>query len=530
MKLMNEDDVLLLEFRKAVIAEIIGAENVARKNEHLRRYEVYKDKTVKWVIDSLKAEGLKPETICQMANRATNISICRKIVNKLARTYSGGVQRSAETDEATKAVDEMVRFLNFNHKMRKSDRYRELHKNCILQFVQEQSGGTVEAPLYRVGMRVLGPWQYDIIEDCYDREIPRCFIISDFLEQNVGANAASEDAAGRHQSTKSLGYTNNKDDVIADAPSDAGMGHKRLFVWWTQNFHFTTYQDGTFCKQLTPEDGANPIGLLPFVNNAEDQDGQFWAQGGDDIVDGSILVNKVMTDMNFVAYLQGYGQPVITGKNLKDRYSLGPNNALIFDYDTEDPEPKVTFASANPPLDAWMRMVEQYVALLLTTNSLSPSSVSGKLDVNNMASGIAKLIDSSEATNDITDKEEDYTKYEREAFAIIQRWQELLLATDECDDEFKELTPLPEDIGDTLNLKFHQTQQIMTETDKLANLKARKELGINTELDLIKMDNPDMTEEEAMQKLADIKAERLQSMTSMAKTVANSAGNNFGAA
>lgn len=508
MKLMTETDVLDLGFRKKVIEEIKGPENVARKMEHLRRAEVYKDKTLKWIAASLRSEGLKDDTIRQMMNRATNISICRKIVNKLARAYSGGVERSGDTEAETEAINEMADFLHMTDKMRKSDRYRELHKNCVAQFVQEQSGGTAESPQYRVGMRILAPWQYDIIEDCYDREIPRCFITSDFFERNVGVNAASEDEAGRHATDRMpLNYTNKKDDIIADAPSDSGEGSRQIFIWWTDQFHFTTYDDGTYCEQLTPEGYLNPIQMLPFVNNAEEQDSQFWAQGGDDIVDGSILVNKMMTDMNFIAYLQGYGTFVITGKNLKDRYSLGPNNAWIFDYDKEeDPKPEVTVVAANPPLGDWRQMVEQYVALLLTTNNLSPTSVSGTLTAVNAASGIAKLIDSSEATNDVTDKKEEYADQERRCMIIVQAWQAVLVRTDECDPEFKALPMLPENVGETMTTNFIETKAPLSEGERLANMKLRKDLGIATLADLVKLDNPDLNDDQAAAKVAELRA------------------------
>lgn len=513
MKLMNEDQVLNIGYRAAVIDEIKSAENVGRKREHKKRYDVYKDKTVKWVIKSLEGEGLKLETIQAMTSRASNISICRKIVNKLARTYASGVSRETGSPDGDKAVSEMERFLKFDDKMRKSDRYRELQKNCVLQFVQERSGGTAEIPLYRIGMKVLGPWQYDVIEDCYDREIARCFILSDFIEQ-YAQTGRTEAQAGYHDDAGQMLMTNRKDDLIADDPDDSGQGKKRTFIWWTDNYHFTTYEDGSICAEMTPIDNLNPIETLPFVNNAEEQDGQFWAQGGDDLVDGSILVNKIMTDMFFIAYQQGYGIPVITGRNLKERYSIGPNNALIFDYDPtqEDPKPEVTFASAQPPLGDWMKLVEQYVALLLTTNNLSPTNIAGQLSAATFPSGIAMLVESSEATNDIEDKQRVYVGQERHAWHIIQAWQSYLLSTDEADEDFRNLPALPDDLGANIAVKFNEPRQIVTEKEKLDNLKLRQDLGLNEEVDLILLDNPDMTRDEAEQKLLKIKEQKLSAV------------------
>lgn len=505
MKLMNESDVLDLKFRQQVIDEIMGSENCKRKQEHLRRYEVYKDQTVKWVLKSLQSDGLEQKTIDMMTNRASNISICKKIVNKLARTYSGGVKRTASDDAGTAAVHEMARALCFDDKMKKNDRYRELQRNSVAMFVQERSGGTDEAPLYRVGMRVLGPWEYDVIEDCYNRETPRCFILSDFVDQVPGD-------------------TNQKDDAIADAPEDAAKGQRRTFIWWTESYHFTTWEDGTYCEKImrANADGAmdlaNPIGVLPFVNNAEEQDGKFWAQGGEDVADGSILVNKIITDMFFVQMMQGFGIIVFTGKNLDKNYKMGPNQAVFMEVEDDDsPTPTVNVVSANPALDMWMRAIEQYLALLLTTNNLSVAHVSGKLDVVNFPSGIAAIVEMSEVTLETEDKYSQYAQQERDAFKIIQLWQAYLLSTDEVDPSFKLLPELPADIGTTLVTKFTSIKPVMTETERLANLKARKELGINEEIDLIMLDNPDMTQDEAEAKLLRIKEAKLKAVANMAK-------------
>ena len=513
MKLTNEAQLLDIGFRQQVIAEIQGVENTARKNEARRRYEVYKDKTMKHVIESLKNDGLLPETIAAMTNRASNISICKKIINKLARTYSGGVIRTVGTNvEGAKAVDEMAKYLSFDDKMKKNDRYRELQKNAVAHFVQERSGGTEEAPLYRVGMRVLGPWEYDVIEDCYNREIPRVYILSDFFEE-----AAPEP-------------TNEKDDVIADAPSDQGKGKKKRYIWWSDSYHFSTFEDGSYCEDLMDRDEAgspdltNPIEMLPFVNNAEEQDGRFWAEGGEDIADGAILTNKIITDMFYIMMLQGFGLLVVVGRNLKEHYKVGPNQAILLEQEEDGPAPSAQFANANPQLDMWMRAIEQYIAMLLTTNNLSVTHVAGKLDAVNFPSGIAAIIEMSEVTLETEDKYSQYAQQERDAFRIIQAWQAYLGATDEVDPAFKALPQLPPDIGTTLSTKFTSIKPVMTEGEKLANLKARKELGLNEEIDLIMLDNPDMDKEDAEAKLLRIKAAKLEAMATMAATMATAPG------
>lgn len=515
MKLRSEQDLLDPKIRANVIAEITSSENVNRRNEYLKRYEIYKDLTSKWVIKSLQEEGLKRETIALMSTRASNVSIARKIVNKLARTYVGGVSRETSNGTGTNIqLDELAQLLDFDQKQKKSDRYRELYKNCAIQFVPEQVGDD-DNPSFKIKMRILSPWQYDVIEDQHDREIPKCYILSDFTEQNQGMFAATEQQAGIHYGKRALRTTDKMDNIIADDPSDAGLGKKkRTFIWWSDHYHFTTDEKGEIIPELSPEEGLNPIEMLPIVNIAEEQDGQFWAEGGSDITDGSILVNKIITDMFSIAYIQGFGQFVITGKNLKEKIVMGPHHAIQFDYDPEDgdPQPSVSVVSANPPLEMWMRSVEQYVALLLSTNNLSPRMVSTSLDAVNFPSGIAMLIEMSEATDDISDKQESYKDSERLEWEIVKRWQNYLFDRNALADKFAEIGRLPEDLD--VMIRFHEQKPVVTEDQKLANIKARRELGINSEVELLMIDNPDLTQQQAEEKLLKIKQERLERFAS----------------
>lgn len=528
MRLTNQDQILVEDIRKKIIEEISQPENVQRKQEFLKRYEVYKDQTKKYVLKGLKDEGLREETIAQMSNRAGNISICRKIVNKKARAYSGGVQRQTENNDVQNQINELGRLLSFDQRMKKGDRYTELHKNAQLLIVPElEDDSDVEAKKYRLKFSVLAPWKYDVVEDYYDRECPLVVIISDFSDGATAGLASSSSQAGYH-SAGGVGAStgDGKDQIIADTPMDAGLGEKKEYVWWSDAYHFTTDENGTIIR--SPEDLKNPIGMMPLVNNAQEQDGQFWAVGGDDLVDGSILVNKQLTDMNYIAYLQGYGQPVITGKNLKnERFRFGPNNAIILEYDpsTEEPQPTVEFASANPPLESWMRMVEQYVALLLTTNNLSPSNVSGQLSAQTFPSGIAIMIEQSESTDNVVDKQRAYVEIERELWEITKRWHNLYFSRNLLCDEFMQVGKLPEQLD--ISVKFMEVKPPITEAERLANIKARKDLGINEQVDLILLDNPDMTRDEAEQKLKKIIEEKLRSIptpVAQDQTKAQSAG------
>lgn len=511
MKLYSDEQLLDEGFRKKVIEKLNSIENTNRKREMKKRHEVYKDLTVKWVIQKLRDEKLKDSTLQLMTNRASNISICRKVVNKLARSYSGGVLRESGSPAGNEIISMMLDFLDFENTQVKVDRYKRLFKNVWSATLPEQANDNSEAPVYRLKEKVFAPWQYDVLEKAKDPTKAGCIILSDYVETSLTKLPVS----GSTQLSA-------RKDMESYSEQEQADNHQ-TYIWWNTKYHFTTDSKGKIISSLSPEDLLNPIQEIPGVSYAEDQEGGYWSTGGDDLVDGSILINTLITDMNAIAFIQGWGQYVITGKKIPQVLEGGPHQALVFTYDDGEPEPKVQVVSANPPLDQWMNLIEQYTALLLSTNDLSPGSISMKLDPSSYPSGIAMLIEKSEATNSIDQSRKEFIQGERKQFEIIKKWHNYLFQANQLEEEERAIGLIPDEL--TFSVKFTDPREVITEKEKLETIKLRKELGINTEVDLLLIDNPDMSEEQAVEKLAKIKAEKMEYATKEAAQTAERMNN-----
>lgn len=494
IRMISDEQLLDEGFRKKVIEGIKSPGNTSRKREMKKRSEVYKDLTVKWVIQKLRDEGLKDKTLKLMTNRAANISICRKIINKLARSYSGGVLRETGSPSGNEIIHEINERLDFDNNQVKIDRYKRLYKNAWSATLPEMTNQDYETPVYRLAQKIFAPWQFDVVERAKDSTKAGCIILNHYDETSLTRLPVS-------------GSTQLSARKDLESYSEQESEEHQVYIWWNDKYHFTTNHKGQIIKQMSPEDLLNPIGEIPGVTYAEDQEGSYWSSGGDDLVDGSILINTLITDMNAIAFIQGWGQYVVTGKKIPQVLEGGPHSALVFTYDEGEPEPKVQVVNANPPLDSWMKLIEQYTALLLSTNDCSPGSISMKLDPSSYPSGIAMLIEKSEANNSIDQSRKEFIQGERKQFEITKKWHNVLLSAGQLDESWSELGPIPEELF--FSVKFMDTREVITEKEKLETIKLRKELGINTEIDLIKMDNPDMTDAEAAEKLLKIKADKL---------------------
>lgn len=532
IKMFSDEQILDEEFRKTIIEEINGSENRARKLESSRRWELLKDQIKPHVMQRLRAQGFKAETLAVMEQRCTNVNLFKKFVSKKARSYSKGIDRTLPKEELTKSLQAIAKSMGLTEAMKKADQYRQAFKNCFVFVYPEKTEhrGLGGKNLWTLCSKVKPPHQYDAIADSYDKEKARCVIFSDFPDSPYPVNqAAAPQAAsdgGRYStmpgdSIPVLGSgvsRNMKDETIANSPRDAGADKAAEYIWWTAKYHLTCDANGKLIPEKSgkigvPEGGGkpgplNPINRMPGAVVAADQDGSFWAVGGEDVVDGTLVVNMNITDMLSILHMQGWGQLVVIGQNLaKKDFHVGPQVALELSYGQEEQAPTAELLQHDPHTEEHLRALEAIVALLLTTNNMSVKSVNAKLDVSTIASGLAKMVDEADVMDDISEDQQYFAGVELQLLAVADAWLEAYRPTKLLIPQLQE-TQHYEAIE--INCKFHNVEQVITEEEKLKNLEARQKLGIAEQVDLIMADNPGMSKEDAEKKLLAIIAERLK--------------------
>ena len=509
MRIQSDEDLLDQNVRAQIIEDIEGVENKQRKNEAYKRYLCYKDQTYKYVISQLSKQ-FDQETVKEMSYAISNLGFTRKTIDKLARVYKYGVER--EADKFTEALQIASRECDADNGLKKANRYFKLFKNCLIWLVPKPVSFE-EGSKQNIHAIPLPPYLYDAVELASNRERPGAIILSDFEPEasvQYDPNAATANRGHRAQIMYKDG--DGKDQLIADQPVD-GKDHvdneRKVYVFWSDRYHFKCNKKG---EMLTaPEDMLNPIERLPFVNFAEDQDGQFWAIGGNDLVDGAILVNSMISNINHIAVTQGYGQLVMTGKNLPRNLKVGPNKAVLLPQEEGEPTPTLRFETASPPLDQLRSHVEMYVELLLTTNNLSTSGVASNLNGNqSFPSGIAMVIDRAESMEDVEDQRQIFIDNEPRIWHIYAQWHNLLKGRNELVPALQEIS-LPTEEFDVA-LKFGAPAAIESEREKLEVLQIKKDLGLISMVDMIKREWPGLTDEEAEEKLKEILAEKMARM------------------
>lgn len=519
MRIKNETEILDQKVRKQIIDEINGPENKTRKDDAYRRQMIYRDRTQEFVVEQL-IKQFRPETVSQMQYSIANVSILKKIINKMSRVYKYGVSRQvSENQDATAMVSAIEKALEVNKSMRKSERYLKLHKNCAIYVVPcpyEVDG----KEYWRLKIDVLPPYLYDVVEEFNDRSKAKIYVLSNYKQEKSLYSQIDAAVANRPVGTSQMVPRNDgKDQIIADSNED--IAPKDEYVFWSRNYHFTCNEHGEIVSSTRVDDKQtleNPAHVLPLVTLSGDQDNGFWADGGADLVQGAVLVNSMITHLNNIAVVQGYGQMYMIGENLPKSVPIGPNVAVQLQYKKdEEAEPKIGFMNASPDLQGTFSVIASYVALLLTTNNMSTSHVSTSLDgSNSFPSGFAMMIDKSELMEDVEDDKDQFQKAEIKLWTIIKRWLDIYR---EALEEPLSAMALPDGFEQNLTVKMNDPQAILTEKEKLENMQLRVVMGLDSRIDMIMRDNPGMDREMAEAKLREILEDQIKErLTAMDQT------------
>ena len=517
MRIEKESDLLNEAKRKSIIDAIESTENKARKQQAYKAYQCYKDNTKEYVYRQLNAL-FTDETVKRMQYAITNIAFVRKIVDKLARVYKYGVDREVLDDQkTTEAIHVATKQSDVDACFKKTNRIMKLSKNC-LQYIIPKKNNFKNDEIYDIKCIVLPPYLYDVVEQYDDRTKPGCIILSDYspesetlsISTNPGLRIQSLDKDGNAQ----INYADGIDSPVADVRDSKNYSEekKKYYVFWSDSYHFMTDEKGIIINKDpdVPEDIGNPIGKMPFVNYAEDQDNSFWAQGGTDLIDGGVSLNTMLTNINHIAITQGYGQLVISGQDLPQTILTGPDRVILLPHDGEGAAPSVDYKSANPPLNELQGLISSYVALLLTTNNLSTTGVRTQLDgAQAFASGLAMMIDRAESMEDVEDQRQIFIDNEPKFWEIYSLWHKEF--KEKLSPELKKIT-FADSFLDKFSIKYGEPKVIQTDKDRLDVLKQKLELGLLSKLDALKTEYPNMKDSELQAKLEEIIQEKIKAI------------------
>ena len=491
---MANPNLLDPSVRQAIVREIKSEENKSRRAESLRRFEVYKQRQEKFIVDKLESE-FSSKTVREM-RKILSINLAPRIINQLASVYQHAPERewSNVTDDQKEYLLKLYDSAKVDTKMMQANRYFKLNDQVIIQVVP-RSG--------MIQIRCLLPHQVDVIPDANDPEKAYAYIVSVFDKYEYlhdSSNTQDLSNPGRNPYRTST-YSDGTNQTIADK-EDYKASLERYEVWTeTENF----IMDGR--GNILSEDTLNPIGMLPFVDVSYEKDFEFWVRTGNGIIDFAIDFGAQLSDIANIIRLQGYAQPIIAADKVPDNMVVGPNHILFLQLDANRPELKPSFEFANPgsDLQSSLDFLEMSLRLFLTSKGIDPKTISGKLDAQSFSSGVERLLSMIEKFEASKADVEIMRWAEMKVYKLLVAWSNYYQGSDVLDESLRFGLQIGPDVE--MTVKFSEPQAVQTKTETEDSIIKLLDKGLITKKKAL-MDLYELNDDQAEQMLAEIEAEK----------------------
>ena len=433
---------------REAIEEVRSGSNTKRIKEDKLRFNVFQGQLRDEIIGFLRSEFLKPETIEAMSHRVVPINIVQKIINKLAMVYREAPIRMPvdgnENDQMM--IDLYTNSFNLNEKMKWANRYFKLQKNTALEPFLDRNG------------------------------VPRLRALP-----SQSFTPVSDDPIQPDRPT----------GIVKHVRSDASLDAKKMrFHYWTdENFWILDGEGNVVGGEMVSIDnpeGVNPFGKIPFVYIPESDDGNLIPISDDDLISMQFVICALLSDLTFASKYQAWSIYTITGANEDQNIGLNPNSVVSL------PEgASLDVVKAQIDIESMLSQVEAQVGMLLTTKNLSVGDITGQVSASNAASGVAKMIDRSETTEDRMDQEAFFINGEKELWDLwAHHMLPVYVASGRMNPEYQgQFTNEFE-----LSIEFADQKPVVSDKELI-------------ELEIMKLDNGLTTKKRALQNLLKDKSE-----------------------
>lgn len=465
---MANIDLLDQSNRKKIIEEIEGSENVSRKRNEQRKFDVYRERQDRYVIEKLENE-LSPKTVERM-RKILSINVCKRIIDQKASLYRTAPERSFvnASEREIEQLQNLYSVGNVNSQMRLSNAYYELSKQSILYIMPKNN---------KIVVRPIPLHMIDVIPDSEDPEMAYAYIL----------NVWDLDFRSSYQSYSSVDLTNNYNQndklnqTIADDSDRQSVQGK--YIIWTKDYQVVCNGRGELLNDII----ENPIGELPFVDVATEKDFQFFVRRGSGVVDFTIELLADLSDLATISKLQGYSQAVVYSTEEPKDLIIGSQKVLWFKQDPtgQGKDPVFEFSSPSPDLTGSLEIINTRLKMFLSSEGLDSTTVTGKGDQRTFTSGVDHLLsnlDKFEASQSSMDL---YRNVEDEVFKLIVKWSNFMQPFNDDKSLDPRLRVSQVSDGVYVDVKYHSPENVMTKGEIVDEQIKLLEQGLTTKVKAI---------------------------------------------
>lgn len=457
-------NILDINVRKVIIEGIRSEENKRRKAQSLAELEIFNDNITPYVKNYLSSFYSK-ETLAE-SPVISCINVCRRVVTQEASIYKERPIRifTNVTEDMAKTLEDIYAEIGMDSKLLRANQYYKLQRQTHVQLLPNKEG--------ELHLRVLTNHNLDVVPDDFMPEKYEVYVLSGYDKSvngyNVNINPSSD----------------NMNQAVGDT-EDYKASLER-YAWWSDEYNFITNGDGIIISGVNESDIINPLLETPIIEISDQKDLEYWQRQGAAVADFTVQFNAAFTDLSQIIRMQGFAQAWFKGAkgSIPQNLTIGTNHVLRLEIDPNNPvETDFGFATPSPDVAGSISYLEMLLSSFLSSRGVDPKTISGKAEADKFSSGIERLLallDKFEASKiDMA----IFEKAEKEIFEVIKKMINTYVPAGILKYN---IGMIPEDAG--VEVKYIRPEMVQTETDKLALIEKKLELGLISDIEAISID------------------------------------------
>lgn len=425
---------------KASYAAAIFWDNILRKLIAKKRLDYYHGLQADYTETIFKDKILDPKAPMKFNIETENVT--QNIVDATAMLFKYPPTFTIDgTDEDQKLWNEIVESSKLNLILKTLNRFVVLLKTVVLH------------PVWRNGQiefDILCPHVLDILTDGSNPTVPTAYIYE-----------------------------------ISTNKSRGPLDKDRLFVYWDKKLHCFFDQNQKPIAVPGNDDMVNPYSIIPMVPFHDSIPIDSFFIEGENIVDANEAINIKKTNLSRISQI--YGFPVLKGWGLKKDMVLAPGKGVNFDK-PKGPNDKNDLQILHPeaPLSELEEIIDKDIIRLAVLNKVPPYQVA---NVPRELSGRAHRVQDEALLEKRQNDIELYKAGLKKIFEIVK----IILRIEKPQTQFS--------INAKLQIDFTEPEYDIDPKEEWNLLVAKFNAGLISKIDMARYYNPDLTPEQAMEKL-----------------------------
>ena len=441
-------------------------EHIEKNRHHLDENHILLDifeGNLKPYVEAALESELSPQAYKEAKSRIAPINVLPRIVDKKSKIYQENPVRHVNdgTDSDNELLDMYEQSYKVNATMNRSNESFNMSKSSLLEpYVHDRK------PMLRV---IPGDRYLAYSSDTIDPLNPTHIIVTHGSE-NVTDTEGDVQIVRLYRvyAADEWAIIDSRGDVRVDLMGD------------------------------NPE-GENPYGVIPFVY--VNRSTNFLVPIIDsDLITMTVLLAVLISDLN-LALKMLCNSIIYTIDAKMDGMIKSPNAVWQLKTDTDGIKPEIGTVDPNVDSDKALDQIQAQFSLWLNTKGIKPGSI-GKVTAENMASGISKMVDEMDTSEDRQKQVTYYVDAEADLWALTKIMHKEWVST-------KQIDQMPEfSANSTVVTDFAPQLPMMTRGDVVEDLQAEVDAGFTTVRRSIKKLNPTMTDKEIDELVAEIQEEK----------------------